>query len=71
MRTMSRSETMPTTRSPAPVTTRAPMRRSASSFAASARLAVGEMVTTLPPLSDRMRFTVMSVASLQEAPARA
>jgi hypothetical protein len=51
---------MPTTLCSGPVTTSAPIRRSARILAACSTLAVGSMVMTLPPLASRMALTVMA-----------
>src|SRR5580692_4625685 len=70
---MSRSERMPTTRRSAPRIINAPMRFSASSATAAARVALGSMVTTSRPLPARMMLTVI-IASLcftaQRSPGR-
>ena len=57
--TMSRSDTMPTTRCSGPVTTSAPIRRSARILAACSRLGGGLDGDDVAALGARMAFTVM------------
>src|SRR3954465_7722766 len=57
---MSRSEMMPRAGCWAPATTTAPMRRSARSRAASARVRPGSIVITSEPLSARMCATIIA-----------
>src|SRR5215212_2868429 len=59
-RAMSRSEMMPCTGCFASATTTAPMRRSARSRAASARVRSGSIVFTSEPLSVRMCATIIA-----------